>query len=84
MRMSALPLPLSCTINTASTPISKNCESAFVKNNRFRAKIGLPSRALSVTTVQLDATFIGNSYSDQPIVNTTGIEDGEDNEMTMC
>ena len=63
MPISALPLPLSCTVNTASVPITKNNESVFEKNNTLRVKISLPHLAHLVTIVQFDASFIGGSYS---------------------
>ena len=47
MHITAVPLPLSCTVNMASTPIMENDESVFEKNNRLRVKIGLPRLAQS-------------------------------------
>ena len=76
MHISALLLPLSCTVNTVSTPIIEKDKSVFGKNDRFKTKINLPPLALPVTTVQLDAGFIVNSSSEQAFVNTTEIEDG--------
>ena len=84
MHISALPLTLSCTVNTTSTPITENSESVFKKNNRHRAKIGLPPLTLPVTTVQLDAVFSGIPSSEQVTVNTTKIGDIEDNETMIC
>jgi len=55
----------------------ENGESVFDKNNRLRAKIGLPPLPQPGTIVQLDAGFIVNSSSEQAFVNTTEIEDGE-------
>jgi len=62
MHITALPLPLSCTVNTASAPIMENGESVFDKNNRLRAKIGLPPLPQPGTIVHLNASFIGGSY----------------------
>ena len=45
MSIFTLPLPLSCTVNTESTPIIENVEFVFDKNNRFRVQIGLPPLA---------------------------------------
>ena len=47
MHITAVPLPLSCTINTADIAIIYNDDADFEKNNRFRVKIGLPSLAQS-------------------------------------
>ena len=84
MHISSIPLPLNCTVNTASTPIIENSESVFKNNNRYRAKIGLPPLTLSVTTVQFDAVFSSIPSSEQVTVNTTKIGDIEDNETTIC
>ena len=77
MHIPALLVPLSCTVNTASAPIMENGESVFDKNNRLRAKIGLPPFPQPGTIVQLDSDLIVDSSSEQAFVNTTEIEDGE-------
>ena len=82
MHITALPLPLSCTVNTASAPIMENGESVFDKNNRLRAKIGLPPLPQPGTVVQLDSDLIVNAST--AIVSTTEKEDVDDNETTMC
>ena len=51
MSISDLPLPLSCTVNTESVPITENIESVFEKNNRLRVQIGLPQLAQPETTL---------------------------------
>ena len=84
MHIPALPVPLSCTVNTASAPIMESGESVFEKNNRLRAKIGLPPLSQPGTIVQLDSALIDNSYSEPPIVNTTEKEDVDNNEKSMC
>ena len=63
MHLSVLPLPLSCTVNTASTPIIEIGESVFKKNIRLRTKIGISPLTLSGITVQLDTGFSGNPSS---------------------
>ena len=78
MTILALPLPLRCTVNTASAPIIENVESVFDKNNMFRIKIGLPLLDQRGTTLQLDAGFINAPSSEQVTINTTEIEDVED------
>jgi len=75
MSISALPLPLSCMVNTKSAPIIVNVESAFDKNNRFRVKIGLPPLAQPGTTLQLDTGLINDPPSEQVTINTTEIDD---------
>ena len=82
MHITALPLPLSCTVNTASAPIMENGESVFDKNNRLRAKIGLPPLPQPGTVVQLDSNLIVNAST--AIVSTTEKEDVDDNETTIC
>ena len=82
MHITALPLPLSCTVNTASAPIMENGESVFDKNNRLRAKIGLPPLPQPGTIVQLDSDLIVNAST--AIVNTTEKEDVDDNETKIC
>ena len=51
MSISDLPLPLSCTVNTESVPITENIESVFEKNNRLRVQIDLPQLAQPETTL---------------------------------
>ena len=80
MSISALPLPLSGTVNTESVLIIENVESVFDKNTRFRVKIGLLPLAQPGTTLQLDAGFIGGSYPVQSTIITTSEE--QDNETT--
>ena len=63
MHISSIPLPLNCTVNTASTPIIEIGESVFKKNIRLRTKIGISPLTLSGITVQLDAGFSGNPSS---------------------
>ena len=69
--ISALPLPLSCTKNTVSIPITKNGESVFDKNNRLRVKICLLPLTQLVTIVQFDADFFSGSYSIQSAIVAT-------------
>ena len=82
MHITALPLPLNCTVNMASTPIMKNSESDFEKNNRLRAKICLPPMTQPETVVQLDSHLVVNTST--AIVSTTEKEDVGDNETMMC
>ena len=82
MSISALPLPLSCTVNAEYIPIIVNVESIFDRNNRFRVKIGLPSLAQPGTTLQLDMGLINDPSSEQVIINTTEMDDVEDKDMT--
>ena len=71
MSLSALPLPLSYTANTASTPITKIGDSVVEKNNRLKAKIGLSLLSQSGTTLQLALGFIGGSFSVQSVIIVT-------------
>ena len=63
MHLSVLPLPLSCTVNTASTPIIEIGQSVFKKNIRLRTKIGISPLTLSGITVQSDTGLGGNPFS---------------------
>ena len=60
----------------------ENGESVFDKNNRLRAKIGLPPLPQPGTIVQLDSDLIVDSST--AIVSTTEKEDVDNNEKTMC
>ena len=75
--ISFLPLPLRCTVNTASTPIMENGETTHEKNNILRVKIGIPPLA----QLQLDTEYIGDSSTQQITINTVEIEDVEDKNM---
>ena len=81
MHITALPLPISCTVNMADIAIIENGESVFEKNNRLRAKIGIPPLPQPGTVVQLDSDLIVNAST--AIVSTTEKEDVDDNETTM-
>ena len=82
MHITAVPPPLNCTVNMASTPIMENGESVFEKNNRLRVKIGIPHLPQSGPVVQLDSDLIVNAST--AIVSTTEKEDMDDNETTIC
>ena len=56
MLIPALPVPLSCRVNT----IMENGETAHEKNNRLRVQIGLPPLAQPRITQQLDTGYIGS------------------------
>ena len=82
MSISAVPLPLSCTVDAESVPIILNVESVFNKNNRLRVQIGLPPTTQPGITLQLNADLINHTYSEQITINTTKIDDVEDKDMT--
>ena len=71
MLISALPLPLSCTVTTTSVSIIENGESVLERNNRLRVQISLLSFAQPVTTIQLDAGFIGGLSSIKSVIVVT-------------
>ena len=81
MHILALPLLLSCMINTATVPITAIGKTDHENNNNIRVKIGLPPLAEPGTILHLDLEFIGNPSSQQIIVDTAEIEDVEDKGM---
>ena len=59
--MSALPLPLSCTVNTGYVPIIMNKETTFERyNNMVRIQTGLPPLPRD-STISLAVDYIGVS-----------------------
>ena len=81
MHILALPLLLSCMINTATVPITEIGKTDHENNNNIRVKIGLPPLVEPGTILHLDLEFIGNPSSQQVIVNTAETEDVEDKGM---
>ena len=61
MPISALLLPLNCTENRASIPVTENGETTHEKNNRDRVKIDLPPLNQPVKTLLLYSGFTGDS-----------------------
>ena len=66
--MSNLPLPLSCTVNLETTPITENDESTFERNNILRVKISVSPFIHTRKIVQSETRLIGESYLVQPTI----------------
>ena len=84
MPIVALPLPLSCTVNTASVLITNYGEYVFEMNNRLRVQIDLFPLSQHGTTIQSDACFMGDPSSEQVSVKTAEMHDIADKDMMTC
>ena len=84
MPIAALPLPLSCTVNMVSVPITKNDEYVFEMNNRLRVQIDLFPLFQHGTTIQSDAGFMDDPSSEQVSIKTAEIHDIVDKDIMTC